>query len=81
MPSSHHRKKHKHFQPPSHQQAKPKNRASAAIVMAIVGGVVGLAITYLAAQESPAWVVAGTIAGIAIGYYGGKQLDRAGEKK
>lgn len=49
--------------------------------MAIVGGVVGLAITYLAAQESPAWVIGGTIAGIAIGYYGGRQLDRAGEKK
>ena len=76
MARSHHRRKHKHFQPPPHTAAhKPKKNAST--VFAIVGAVVALIIIYSIAQDSLAWIIIGTLVGGAIGYLIGRSVDRS----
>lgn len=57
-----------------------KNRSSVpvAIVFCVM---VGIGIAYFAAGPSPLWLIVGAIAGVAVGYYFGKQLDRSFSKK
>jgi hypothetical protein len=76
MPTSHHRRKHKHFQPPPHKEGTARKKGSAAGIMAIVGIIAGLAITYFAAQGSIGWIVAGAVAGAVAGYLLGLQMDK-----
>lgn len=78
MPTSRHRKKHK--QQPHTTPVHTRRRGSAASVMAIVGAIVGLAITYLASNANWIWVVIITIVGAIIGYSIGRTLDKAAEK-
>ncbi|HVZ56730.1 MAG TPA: hypothetical protein VG870_08750 [Chitinophagaceae bacterium] len=77
MPSSHHRRKHKHVQPPPNRRDQGKSKGNAAGVMAFIGGVAGLAISYFAAQESLVWIATGTVAGTLAGFLLGRQLDRS----
>jgi 4-hydroxybenzoate polyprenyltransferase len=78
MARSHHRKKHKHFQPPPHEK---KTKSGAASLMAIVGAVVGLAIMYFANQENIILMAVGLVAGGLIGYIVGRSIDKGGSKK
>jgi uncharacterized membrane protein YqgA involved in biofilm formation len=78
MPTSRHRKKHKHQQHPN--PVHTKRRGSAASIMAIVGAIVGLAVTYLASNANLIWVVIITILGAIIGFLIGKTLDKAAQK-
>lgn len=78
MARSHHRKKHKHFQPPTHT-GLPKEKRNAATIFAIVGGVVALIISYSATDGNPVWVIVITILGSLIGYLIGRNIDK--EKK
>jgi hypothetical protein len=82
MPSSHHRKKHKHFQPPPHSHtAKPKNKGGAASVLAVAGAVLGLGIMYFASTGNIVSMVIGLAAGTLLGYVIGKGIDKSGMKK
>jgi 4-hydroxybenzoate polyprenyltransferase len=77
MARSHHRKKHKHFQPPPHTR---RSKSIAATLFAIVGGVTGLAITFFANQENFILWIAGLLAGTALGWLIGRNIDRADSK-
>jgi hypothetical protein len=79
MPNPHHRKKHKHFQPPPH--VRKEDKKGAAGILAIFGGIVGLAITFFAAQASLLWMVVGTVAGIVTGYFAGTLIDKPSTRK
>ena len=80
MARSHHRKKHKHFQPPPHTGSH-KVKRNAATIIAIAGGVIALIITYSATDGNLLWVIAGTVIGSLIGFRIGRRIDREGEKK
>lgn len=78
MARSHHRKKHKeqlrHFK---HKEettvSTPKSKASS--LFAIMGAVVGLAVSYFASEASILWIVIGFIAGGTGGYLIGRRID------
>ena len=76
MARSHHRKKHKHFQPPPHT-AEHRSKKSASTIFAIVGGVASLIIIYSVAKDSLAWIIAGTLIGSGIGFLIGRSFDRS----
>lgn len=83
MANPHHRKKHKeHLR--QYQQSQKSfssgNKAKGTSVFAIVGAVVGLAITYFATQGSLIWIIAGTLVGAGLGYIFGKSIDKSTEK-
>lgn len=77
MARSHHRRKHKNFQPPPHTR---KTKGGAASMFTVVGAVVGLAITYFANRENIILIIAGLLAGGLIGYYIGRKFDKGGKK-
>ena len=79
MPNPHHRKKHKHFQPPPHT-GKPKSKGGVASIMAIFGALIGLAIVYFAIHGSALWLIVGTLTAALIGYLLGLRIDKAGGK-
>lgn len=81
MANPHHRKKHKHFQPPPHHPADTrKSSGRGSIVMSIIGGISGLIVSYMGAGDNYLWLVLGTAAGIILGYLFGKRLDKSFEK-
>lgn len=83
MARPHHRKKHKEhlrqFQQ-SRGSFKKDAKGKATNIFAIVGAIVGLAITYFATQGDLVWVIIGLVVGAAAGYIIGINIDR-GEKK
>ena len=80
MPTSHHRKKHKNHQQQHAHHVPAKRKGSAGSVMAIVGGIVGFAITYLASNANWIWIAIATVIGACIGFSIGKTLDKAAGK-
>jgi hypothetical protein len=80
MPNPHHRKKHKHFQPPPHTRKQQKNKGGVASILAIFCGIIGLAIVYFAISGSLLWIIAGTVIAAVIGYLLGLRIDKGGEK-
>ena len=80
MARSHHRRKHKHFQPPPHTGSH-KAKRNAATIFAIGGGVVALIIFYSATDGSLIWVIIGALAGGLIGYFIGRRIDQSDETK
>jgi len=79
MANPHHRKKRKHFTPPPHVRRETKG--GAASIMAIFGGIIGLAIFYFAIQASLVWLVVGVVMMSLIGYMIGKWMDSTALKK
>jgi uncharacterized membrane protein YfcA len=78
MPVPHHRKKHKHFQPPPRKDQPPK-KGSATSIFSITGGVIGLAVGYFATGNL-IWAVAGSLIVAMVGYFFGRSIDHSGEK-
>ena len=78
MARSHHRKKHKeqlrHFK---HKEettfSTPKSKA--ANIFAVMGAIVGLAVSYFASEGSVLWIYIGIIVGVIAGYLIGRKLD------
>ncbi|HWC52073.1 MAG TPA: hypothetical protein VG676_00710 [Chitinophagaceae bacterium] len=81
MARSHHRKKHKHFQPPPHTGGHAKSKGRAATVIAIAGAVVAFVISYSATGGDMIWVIAVTVIGAVIGFFIGNNIDKSDEKK
>lgn len=82
MARSHHRKKHKaHLRQFKHSQesAPEKAKGKAARVFALVGAVLGFAITYFVTEGAIAWMMAGLVVVGAAGYFWGRKIDA--EKK
>lgn len=75
MARSHHKRKHKHFQPPAHPE-KTKKRGGATSVMTVAGAIVGFAIAYFASQSNVIVIILGTIVGGLIGYWIGRNIDK-----
>lgn len=78
MARSHHRKKHKeqlrqfkHKEETSYSTPKSK----AANIFAIVGAIIGLAVSYFATEGSILWICIGLITGAIAGYLIGRQVD------
>lgn len=80
MARSHHRRKHKHFQPPPHTTThKQKGRAST--VFLIAGAILGFLISYSATGGNWIWIAVITILIALLGYFIGHNIDKSGEKK
>jgi NAD/NADP transhydrogenase beta subunit len=80
MARSHHRKKHKeHLRQYKHKEETVVTTATskAAGVFAIVGAVIGLAVSYFASEGSALWIIIGLIAGAAAGYFVGRNVDNS----
>lgn len=45
--------------------------------MVILCTVIGLGMAWFASESSPVWLAAGALAGAAVGYIAGKQLDKS----
>jgi NAD/NADP transhydrogenase beta subunit len=80
MARPHHRKKHKeHLR--QYQQSReplsPKIKSKATRVFAIVGAVIGLAVTYFISQGASGWMImlAGVLAGAGLGFLFGKSIE------
>ena len=80
MANPHHRKKHKHFQPPPHTN-QGKKGGGAKSIMAVAGAVIGLIISWSASEGSIIWIITGLAAGAIIGYYIGRSIDNGGKNK
>ena len=79
MAQSHHRKKHKeHLRQFQHRQSNGPTVAKrkAAVIFAVVGTVLGLAISYFSSDANVVWIVIGTVAGGIAGYLFGRNIDR-----
>lgn len=76
MARSHHRKKHKHFQPPPHTTGHTKQKGKASTILAIAGAVVAFVISYSATEGNIIWVIAITIIGALLGYWIGNNIDK-----
>ena len=79
MARPHHRKKHKHFQPPPHERKKSKG--GAASIFAIFGALVGLALAYFGTQGEMLWLIVGLGGGLLIGWLIGRNIDKSADKK
>jgi len=80
MPNPHHRKKHKHFQPPPHKPQSGKS-GGAKSFFAVTGAVIGFIIAWFAADGNIIWMIAALLAGAIAGYYIGRNMDNAGKEK
>jgi len=84
MARSHHRKKHKEhlrqFQHTHGSAAATTPKRKAAKVFAVVGAVIGLAISYFASDRSIVWSIVGVIIGSAAGYLLGSNIDKQASK-
>jgi len=80
MPNSHHRHKPKHHHQTTHPEHK-KRKFTAAIFMTAMFGIFGLSFAYFTSGGNLTWSIAGTVAGMAIGYYFGHNMDKAASKK
>jgi hypothetical protein len=49
--------------------------------MMVMFGIFGLSIAYFTSSRDPIWSLVGTIAGMAIGYFFGHNMDNAARKK
>jgi len=79
MAQSHHRKKHKeHLRQFQHRQenvtVEPKRKA--AVIFAVVGAVIGLAVSYFSSEANIIWIAAGTALGGIGGYLFGRNIDK-----
>ncbi|MBS1918688.1 MAG: hypothetical protein JST17_00380 [Bacteroidetes bacterium] len=81
MARSHHRRKHKHFQPPAHTAGQTKQKGKAATVIAVAGAVVAFVISFSATEGNLLWSIAVTIIGATMGYYIGNRFDKSDIKK
>lgn len=80
MARSHHRKKHKEqLRQFKHKEettvSTPKSKASN--IFAIMGAIIGLAVSYFVSQGSVLWVSIGLVAGAIAGYFIGRRVDRS----
>ena len=78
MARSHHRKKHKEqLRQFKHKEettySTPKSKASN--IFAIMGAIVGLAVSYFASEGSVLWISIGLVAGGILGYFIGRKVD------
>ena len=85
MPQSSHRHKHKHTvhsNPPRHDiTVKHRRKRSAALLMAIFIGFLGLAIGSLASGMNYLWMIASSAIGSVAGALIGHGIDRSLERK
>jgi outer membrane lipoprotein SlyB len=81
MPESRHRHKPKHHHTaPSISKVK-KSKRSAAVVVAIVAAILGLAVTFFTAGGDGYMLLLGTVAGAVLGYLVGHAIEKRFEKR
>lgn len=80
MPRSKKRKKQHDYHPPADATKSRKNR-SAVLIAVLFLGLLGIGVAYFAKGPAPLWLLTGAILGVVGGYFFGKQVDKAFEKK
>lgn len=80
MPQSRTRQKHHHPHPLPPHHAPVKAKRSAAFVVAVLAGVLGLAVAYFTQGGDVLWLIIGTASGAVIGYFVGRSMDKSFEK-
>jgi hypothetical protein len=83
MANPHHRKKHK-----EHLRQFQKSRTSytadvkskSTNIFTLVGGIMGLVVSFLSASDKIIWIIAGTLIGAAAGYLLGKGIENSGKE-
>ncbi len=78
MPESRNRHKHHHHVPAHHTPVKAKR--SAALVLAILAAILGLAVTFFTQGTDVVWMIIGAASGAFIGYLIGHNMDKTLEK-
>lgn len=80
MANPHHRKKHKqHLQNFKHQVERKNagiTKQKSAVVLMIIGAVVGLAIGYMSSSGHLVWMAVGAVVFGTVGYFVGKKVDK-----
>jgi len=79
MPESRNRTKHhhQHHQPVAPHHNSQKIKRSAALVVAILAAILGLAVAYFTQGSDPLWMMIGTLAGAIVGYLVGHAMDKS----
>jgi uncharacterized membrane protein YfcA len=83
MAQSRHRHKHSHHhvQHPPGPGVKRHTQTKAINIMVIFMGILGVFVAYISAGPEPLWLIAGAVAGVAVGYFIGRSMDRAAGRK
>lgn len=78
MPQS--RNRHKHHQHVQVHHTPAKAKRSAALILAILAAILGLAVAFFTQGADLVWILFGAASGAIIGYLVGHNMDKAIEK-
>ena len=76
-----HKHAHHHAQHPPSPGVKHRVQTKAVNIMMIFMGALGLFAAYIATGPELQWLIAGAVAGIAVGYFIGRSMDKAAGRK
>lgn len=78
MPNSRNRPKHRHHPQPHHRVEKTRN---AKLILAIFGGLIGIAVGFFGGGSETLYLVAGAIIGAVTGFFIGRGMDKVADKE
>ncbi len=81
MPNSHQRHKPKHHHQSTDSHHQKQRRLTAATFMMVMFGILGVCFAYFTSNGSLLWSIAGALAGLAIGYFFGNNMDKSARSK
>ncbi len=77
MPQSRNRPKHSQHHPLPNHTNRPQAKRSAAVVIAVLGAIMGLSVAYFTQGAEVFWLIAGPLAGAVLGFIVGRGMDKS----